>query len=88
VTWGNLLVETLWEPVPRVGAWASLARRDGDQPSLLSPIQQPDPDADAAPGVTPQANPMGSMEFAHRTDGQTCWSERAARDSNPQPPDP
>jgi hypothetical protein len=40
------------------------------------------------PGLTPKVDPMGTMEFAHGTGGQTRWSGRAARDSNPQPPDP
>ena len=51
VTRGHDPVETLWEPVPRFGAWASLARRDRGQPAGLTLIQRPDPgdeaDADA-----------------------------------------
>ncbi len=66
VTWGNVPVETLWEPVPRFGAWASLARRDRDQPSLLTLIQRPDPDAgpgldvgarELTPGLAPEQRP-------------------------------
>jgi Protein of unknown function (DUF4241) len=44
-TGGSAPVETLWEPVPRFGAWASLARRDRDQPAVLTLVQRPDPDA-------------------------------------------
>jgi Protein of unknown function (DUF4241) len=59
-TGGRVPVETLWEPVPRFGAWASLARRDRDQPAVLTLIQPPDPDAGMrarTPGLPPEQRP-------------------------------
>jgi len=44
---GSAPVEMLWEPVPRFGGWASLARRDRDQPAVLTLTQHPHPDASA-----------------------------------------
>jgi Protein of unknown function (DUF4241) len=43
-------VDRLWEPVPRFGDWASLARRNRDQPLLLALVEHPGPEADVQDG--------------------------------------
>jgi hypothetical protein len=43
-------VDRLWEPVPRLGDWASLARRNRDQPPLFALVEQPGPEADVQDG--------------------------------------
>jgi hypothetical protein len=59
-TGGRVPVEMLWEPVPRFGAWASLARRDRDRPAVLTLIQPADADAGMrgrTPGLPPAQRP-------------------------------
>jgi hypothetical protein len=53
-------VETVWEPSPRFGEWASLARRDRDLPSPLTLTQRPDPEPGArgqTVGLPPEQRP-------------------------------
>jgi len=51
-TWGRAPAETLWEPAPRFGAWASLVRADRDRPSSLPSLRDPDdPVAGAVTGA-------------------------------------
>jgi hypothetical protein len=53
-TWDQAPAETLWEPAPRFGAWASLVRADRDRPSSLPSLRHP-----ADPGAAAPAAPAG-----------------------------
>jgi hypothetical protein len=53
-------VDGLWEPVPRFGDWASLARRNRDQPPSFALIEHPGPEADLqddGPGLPTERRP-------------------------------
>jgi hypothetical protein len=52
--------ETLWEPWPRFGAWASLVRRERDRPASMTLVQRPDHSGGArgpTPGLPPERHP-------------------------------
>jgi hypothetical protein len=73
-------VEAVWEPAPRFGEWASLARRDRDRPSPLTLTQRPDR-TQARTGNHP-----GCRRSSARGARPSRWRRPTSRRSSPLAP--